>query len=135
MKKELVPQDDAGFLKTGKVRDLCYAVDEKGDYTTVLSLGWEPKNEAMKQAWSEIEEQLKNIKIEIQKGIKSPVAYYMVKSAMDIKILSKYTGISKRKIRKHLLYGGFIKLKKTELENYAKTFNIEYHQLINPDFI
>jgi hypothetical protein len=133
MKKELVPQDDAGFLKTGKVRDLCYAIDEKGDYTTVLSIGWEPKNDAIRQAWSEIEDQLKEIKIEIQKGIKSPIAYFMVKNAMDIKILSKYTGIPKRKIRKHIQHSGFIKLKKTELENYAKTFNIEYNQLVSPD--
>ena len=47
MKKAEVPQDNEGLLE-GKLREVCYAVDESGNYVTVLSTGWTPKNAALK---------------------------------------------------------------------------------------
>lgn len=135
MKKELVPQDDAGYLKEGRVRDLCYAVDENDHYTTVFSLGWEPKNEAIRQAWLDIEEQLEKVKKEIEAGVKSPLAWFMQKNIMDVGLLSKYTGIPRRKIRKHLRPAVFEKLEKKVLDKYSVTFGLTPEQLHQPDFL
>ncbi len=46
MKKEEVPQDKSNLSK-GNLKELCYATDENGNYTTALSSGWEPKTIAL----------------------------------------------------------------------------------------
>ena len=57
MKIDEVPQDGAFMIK-GKIRDLCYAVDKDGRYTSTLSMGWKPKNEAIQLAWDQVYEHL-----------------------------------------------------------------------------
>ena len=63
MKISDVPQD-RGMI-TDDRREICYAVDEKGNYVLAESAGWEPKNVANSQAWDIIRDQaretLKNI--------------------------------------------------------------------------
>ncbi|OIP05575.1 MAG: hypothetical protein AUJ97_00535 [Bacteroidetes bacterium CG2_30_32_10] len=131
MKIKDVPQDDDGFLQEGKVRDLCYAIDEDGNYKQVLSIGWNPKNEAMKLALQLVDEQVENTKQAVIEGKLSPLAYYMEKNMMDVKLLSQYTGIPKRKIRKHLNPNVFFKLKPSLIEQYAKIFNLSIQDLLN----
>lgn len=131
MKTINVPQDDAGFLKKGKVRDLCYALDENGNYITVHSIGWEPKNEAIRQAWNEINSQLVTIINEIKDKKVSPLKFFMVKNLMNIKMLSKYSGFPKWKIRKHMKHEAFKNLNQETLEIYSKVFNVELCQLNN----
>jgi hypothetical protein len=135
MKIKDVPQDDDGFLQEGKVRDLCYAVDEDGNYKQVLSIGWNPKNEAMKMAIQLVEEQVEKTRLEVMEGKLSPLAYYMEKNIMDIKLVSQYTGIAKRKIRKHLQPDVFKNLKSSVLEQYAKVFNVSPGDLSDIDKI
>ena len=50
MKTTDVPQDDANMLQ-GKFREPVYSLDAEGNYTTVKSVGWDAKNEVMKEAW------------------------------------------------------------------------------------
>ena len=57
MKKEEVPQDDANMLE-GKFRVVKYALNEKGEYEKVPSVGWEPENTALEQAWDVINERV-----------------------------------------------------------------------------
>jgi len=135
MKIKDVPQDDDGFLQEGKVRDLCYAVDEDGNYKQVLSIGWNPKNEAMKLALQLVDEQVENTKQAVIEGKLSHLAYYMEKNIMDVKLLSQYTGISKRKIRKHLTPDVFFKLESSIIEQYAKIFNLSIQDLLNIELI
>jgi len=61
MKIDEVPQDEA-FMIRGKIRDLCYVVDKDGHYTSTLSMGWKPKNEAIKLAWEQIFEHVEDTK-------------------------------------------------------------------------
>lgn len=124
-----VPQDDEGFLKAGKVRDVCYATDENGNYTQVLSLGWQPKNEAMKQAWELIHHRAEKTLEDVRKGKISPIAYYIDKNDMTIAILSQYTGIAGWRIKRHLKPSVFNKLKPSVLQKYADIFNITIQQL------
>lgn len=128
MKKKEVPQDNEG-LHEDKFRDLCYAVDENGNYVAVHSTGWSPKNEAMKQAWEEIHMQVEEARKSVIQGEVSILAYHMEKNIMDIKLLSQYTGISRRKIRKHLKPKVFENLTDEVLEKYAAAFNISIDEL------
>jgi len=131
MKKNEVPQDDDG-LQQGKFRDVCYVVDDNGNYTTELSTGWSPKNEAMKQAWEEVNEKVEKARQDVLSGKSSILAWHMEKNIMEIKLLSNYTGIARRKIKKHLKPDVFSSLDESVLQKYADTFNITLEELLNP---
>ena len=118
MKKAEVPQDNEGLLE-GKLREVCYAVDETGNYVTVLSTGWTPKNAALKQAWEEVNEKAEEVKRKVLEGKLSPVAYYMEKNIMNLKLVSQYTGIPKWRIRRHLKPKIFNTLNEETLGKYA----------------
>ena len=128
MKINEVPQDQ-GFLIEGKLRDVCYAVDENGHYTKVLSTGWDPKNEAMVMAWDVVFERVEEVRSKILAGALSPIAFYMELNVMDISILADYTGLSKHKVKKHLKMEKFQKLEPNVLQLYATTFNIAVEEL------
>jgi len=119
-----VPQDEA-FLEEGKIRDLCYVVDEEGKYTKVLSKGWGPKNDAMRLAWSTIYEEAEKTRNRVLAGELSPVAYYMQVNVMGIRMLAGYMDLPRWKVRRHLKMKGFKKLKPEILSRYAEVFGIE----------
>jgi hypothetical protein len=131
MKKQEVPQDHG--LTEGLPIDICYALDENGNYVKVVSSGWQPKTDAMLQAWEVINDKIEEVRQQVLSGELSPIAYFMEKSLMDVKLLADYTGFSKRKVRKHLQPGHFIKLEDTKLARYAEVFEIEVEVL--KDFI
>ena len=119
-----VPQDEA-FLEEGKIRDLCYVVDEKGQYTRVLSKGWKPKNDAIRLAWNTIYEEAQETRRRVLAGELSPIAFYMQVNVMGIGMLAGYMGLPRRKVRKHLKMKTFKKLKPEILSRYAEVFGIE----------
>lgn len=123
-----VPQD-AAFLKAGKVRDVCYAVDDEGNYTQVLSVGWDPKNEAIRQAWKQINSKSEKIRQKVLQGKLSPLAYHMERGLMNITLLSQYTGFSWWAVRRHMKPSGFKKLSSSDLEKYAETLTISVETL------
>ena len=127
MKKKEVPQDEG--LNEGLFEDVCYALDENGNYVAVLSTGWNPKTDALLQAWEVIDEQVELTRQRVLSGELSPIAYYMEKNLMDLKLLSDYVGIPKRKIRKHLKPDRFKKLDEETLIRYAETFRISMEVL------
>jgi hypothetical protein len=129
MKKKEVPQDEG--LMEGRFEDVCYALDENGNYVAVLSKGWSPKNEAMLQAWDVIHEKVENVRQEVLAGKISPIAYYMEKNLMDLKLLADYVGLPKRKVRKHLKPDKFSQLNEGILQRYAETFEISVEELKN----
>ena len=129
MKIKDVPQDDAGFLKEGKVRDVCYAVDDEGKYSQVLSVGWNPKNEAIKQAWEQINSKVETIRQEVIKGKLSPLTFHMERCIMNITILAQYTGFSRWKVKKHMKPKAFNVLESADLEVYAEALGITVETL------
>mgnify|MGYP001225727616 CR=1 FL=1 len=130
MKREQVPQDDENLLE-GRTREVCYAVDEKGDYVQVLSSGWEPKNAALNQAWEQINEEAKEALAQIKAGRVSPLAFFMARCMFDVKLLSDYTDIPKRKIKAHLEPETFRQLDEATLGKYAEAFSISVEELVN----
>lgn len=128
MEKDKVPQDDANMLE-GKFKVLKYAVDKDGNYTTVPSVGWEPENVALEQAWDVVSEEVEKARRKVQKGESSPLAYHMAKNMMDEKLLGKYMEFSTGKIKAHLRPEIFKGLKPDILQKYADVFNIKTEEL------
>ena len=128
MKKKEVPQDDANMMR-GKFREPVYSLDENGNYTVVKSVGWDTKNVVMQQAWDNINEKVEKTKEKVIEGQLSPIAYYMEKNIMDIALLSKYMGLWRWTVRKHLKPKHFNKLSDKLLSQYADIFNITVKQL------
>ncbi len=67
MKKEDVPQD-AGNLANKNMRELVYATDENGNYTTALSTGWEPKSIALSNSMEVVNERIALAKEQMERG-------------------------------------------------------------------
>jgi hypothetical protein len=127
MKKPDVPQDDGALNKL--TREMCYVVDEKGNYVTALSTGWEVKAMALDAAWKDIDERIASVKKKVLNNEASPILYFMELRLMDLEILSAYTGFWKWTIRRHLKPEKFKKLSETKLLKYAKAFNISVEDL------
>ncbi len=130
MKTSEVPQDDANMMQ-GKTREPVYSLDEDGNYTTVQSVGWEPKNEIMKEVWEVVNEKAEKARQEVISGNVSPIAYYLEKNIMDVKLLARYMGIWSFRVKRHLKPKHFNKLSENMLKKYAGVFNITTKQLLD----
>jgi hypothetical protein len=130
MKKEEIPQDKSN-LESTNFKELCYAVDVKGNYTTASSTGWDPKTIALDNAIQEIKERVENARQKVLANQTSPIEYYMELNKMDPSILSSYVGIWKWKVKRHFKPSVFKKLTNKTLEKYASVFDISVEELKN----
>ena len=128
MKKEEVPQDK-GNLSNKNMKELIYATDEKGNYTTSLSTGWEPKTIALSNAIEDINERIALAKNQVQNGEMSPIFYFMEVNKMDLDILSSYVGFWKWRVKRHFKPSVFSKLNDKILQKYANVFAISVSEL------
>jgi len=129
MKKSEIPQDDGALSKVTK--EVSYAVDENGKYTTALSTGWEIKANALDIAWNDVEKRIADAKQKVLNGEASPLLYYMELKLMDINIVAGYTGFWKWQVKKHLKPEAFKKLSDRKLEKYARAFDISKETLLH----
>ena len=128
MKVNEVPQD-ARFFKNTVIRDVAYAIDEEGNYTPVISEGWEVKNDALGITWDDIGEKCEEIREKVLTGQLSPLAYHLEKNIMDISLFAKYTRQNTRKVKKHLKPEYFKKLDDSVLQKYAEVLRISIEEL------
>lgn len=128
MKKSEVPQDESK-LEKANIREMCYAVDENGEYTTELSTGWDPKTIALDNAIKQIEERVAAAKRKVVQNESSPLEYYMELNKMDLPILASYVGIWKWRVKRHFKPSVFKKLSQKTLEKYAAVFDISVDEL------
>ncbi len=127
MKKEEIPQDDGALNKLTK--ELVYAVDSTGNYTTALSTGWEVKAKALDVAWEDIEKRIASARQKVLNNEASPILYFIELRLMDIGIVSAYTGFWKWTIKRHLKPSIFRKLPESKLQKYAEVFNVSVDEL------
>ncbi|MEO6490535.1 MAG: hypothetical protein ABIO04_11390 [Ferruginibacter sp.] len=127
MKKEDIPQDDGALNKLTK--EVVYAVDSSGNYTSELSTGWEVKTIALDVAWKDIEDRIIQAKQKVLHNEASPILYFIELRLMDIGILSAYTGFWKWTIKQHLKPAVFKELSEKKLLKYAEVFNISVEDL------
>lgn len=130
MKKEDVPQDKSD-LEKADIREMCYALDENGEYTTELSTGWEPKTIALNNALEEINERISHAKARVLRNETSPIEYFMEVNKMDLGILASYVGIWKWRVRRHFKPAVFNRLEDKILKKYADVFDISIPELKN----
>lgn len=127
MKKEEIPQDDGALNKLTK--EVVYAVDSTGKYTTELSSGWEVKAKALDVAWKDIEERIGKARQKVLNNEASPLLYFMELRLMDIGIVAAYTGFWKWTIKQHMKPATFKKLSDKKLQRYADAFNVTVEEL------
>jgi hypothetical protein len=127
MKKEEVPQDPGSLGKVTK--EVCYATDSSGKYTTELSQGWEVKAGALDVAWQDIGERVAAAREKVMQGTASPLLYYMELKLMDVAVLAGYTGFWKWQVRRHLRPAVFNQLSERKLRRYAEVFEVSVPEL------
>jgi hypothetical protein len=130
MKKDNVPQDK-GNLSNINMKELVYATDENGNYTTSLSTGWEPKTIALSNSIEDINERIANAKELVKNNQASPIYYFMELNKMDVSILSSYVGYWQWRVKRHFKPNIFSKLTDKMLQKYADVFNISIDELKN----
>ncbi len=130
MKKSEIPQDKS--LLEGFTREVDYAIDEKGNYTSGLSTGWEIKTSALNLAWDDIHKRVNEAKEKVLNGAASPVLFFMELRLMDPAILAAYTGFWQWQVKRHLRADVFKKLSPGKLQKYADLFEIKIEELKNP---
>lgn len=129
MKKEDVPQDVSALGKITK--EVCYATDSEGKYTTELSKGWDVKITALDKAWEDIDHRIETARQKVLKGEASPLLFFMEKGIMDISLLADYTGFWQWQIKRHLKPEVFKNLSDKKLQRYAEVFNTSVDDLKN----
>jgi len=127
MKKEDIPQDGGALTKLTK--EVVYAVDNSGNYTTELSTGWKIKTTALDVAWEDIEQRIENASQKVLRNEASPILFFMELRLMDIGIVAAYTGFWKWTVKRHLKPTVFKKLSEKKLQKYAEAFNISVEEL------
>lgn len=130
MEKENVPQDKSNLTKNN-VKELLYATDENGEYTTTLSTGWEPKTIALSNSIDDIKERIADARLQVEKGEVSPICYYMELNKMDLTILASYVGMWKWRVKRHFNPKKFATLSDKILQKYADAFEISIAELKN----
>jgi hypothetical protein len=119
-----VPQEDAkAFEKEFNV--LQYAVDDEGKFTTVKSVGWNPKTVVMQNAWDYENEKAEKARELVLAGKRSPLYFHTRKNMMNAWILSGYTGFSIFRVMLHFRPRFFNRLSEKKLKKYADAFNYE----------
>lgn len=130
MKKEEVPQDQSNLSKSN-LKELCYATDENGNYTTALSSGWEPKTIALDNSIQDINERVENARTEVKNGKASPILYFMEVHKMDWQTLASYVGMWTWRVKRHIKPTVFKKLSNKTLSKYAEAFEVSVEELKN----
>ena len=128
MKESEVPQDTSS-LGENSLKELCYAVNEKGEYVTALSAGWEPKTIVQQATLDAISVRIEEAKQQVEQGIVSPIVYYMELQRMDLTTLAAYVKLWKWRVKRHFNPTTFNKLNSSILERYATVFNITVEEL------
>lgn len=130
MKKSEVPQDSGRIVQKGS-REMYYAVDENGEYTTALSTGWEAKNIVQDHTMEVLQAEIEQAKADVRGGKVSPIYYFMLLTRMDVVVLSGYTGFWKWRVKRHFRPTIFNKLSDRKLQKYADAFDITVAELKN----
>ena len=127
MKKEEIPQHDGALNKLTK--EVVYAVDSTGKYSSELSTGWDVKTKALDLAWEDIEKRIEAARQKVLNNEASPILYFLELRLMDMGILASYTGFWKMTIKKHLKPAAFKNLSQQKLQQYADAFNVTVEEL------
>jgi len=89
---------------------------------------WEEKFDASRVTVAEQLQKLEAVRQQVLGGELSPIAYYAQKRLLSVKMLSDYTGIPKRQIKKHFKPENFTQLDEKTVAIYAEIFKISIEE-------
>ncbi|MDD5358940.1 MAG: hypothetical protein PHI79_02830 [Sulfurovaceae bacterium] len=130
MKQTEVPQDNTDILNG--VRKALYAFDDNGECVITPSSGWSVEEMATMQAVEEFKRLEKEAYLGFLNKDVSPLTVWMYRCRMSIPTLASCMGYWQWKVKSHMKYNNFKKLKPKVLELYSQTLNISLEQLLNP---
>ena len=90
---------------------------------------WEKGEEGTRLFMKNLSEELEPTRNQVLEGKSSPLVYHIQSKLFNISLLSSYTGISKRHIKKHLKPENFNQLDEETLNKYASAFGISVEEL------
>ena len=90
---------------------------------------WEKSEEAARMVMTNLSQELEPVRNQIRANLLSPLAYHIQSNLFNIPLLSSYTGIAKRHIKKHLKPKNFNQLDEETLIKYASAFGISVEEL------
>jgi len=126
MKKDHVPQDKCPF-------DLFalgyYAVDEKGNYEIVSSVGWQGTNEGWGDRLEIERASFREARERVVRGEMSPLHYHMTVRRFEPRLLATYLGLWTFQVKRHLKPKVWAKLPAEMYERYAKLFQMTVEEL------
>lgn len=129
MKKTDIPQDPSPLDKF--TREVCYAVNERGEYVTGLSRGWQVKADALGITLNDVQERVADARQKIAAGKASPLLFFMEANMMDVPMVAAYTGFWRWTVRRHLQPQVFKNLSDKKLQRYAEVFKVPVDELKN----
>lgn len=127
MKKEETPQDKGALENV--TRDVCYVKNEKNEYETVLSSGWNVKKDALDFTWKEIQEEIEKARFLVNTGKKSPLFFHMKKNLLTPGLLASYVKISRIIVWFHLKPLFYKRMSLNTLNKYTSFFNISREEM------
>lgn len=128
MKESEVPQDKSS-LKQNDIKELCYAVNEEGDYVTALSSGWETKTIVQTATLDLIQVRIDEAKERVLAGKASPIVYFMELNRMDLQTLCAYVNMWSWRVKRHFKPSVFKMLSDKTLKRYSDAFEISLEEL------
>jgi len=90
---------------------------------------WETNNLAAEVFMANYIEEIEPVRNRVLAGVSSPLEYHMEDKFFNISLLSSYTGLSKRHIKKHLKPDNFNQLDEITLNKYAEALGISIAEL------
>ncbi len=135
MKVKDVPQEDP-FVHPDQNVSLCgrlFALDDDGKYQEIPSMGWSPRNEALKFAWNCRGEEAGQVREKVLAGKCSPLAFHMVRALMTPALMAGCTGFSRKKINKFCKPKHFASLDSEALTRLAEALNMSVEELVSID--
>jgi len=90
---------------------------------------WEKSDDACQMVMASYIEELEPVRQKVLDGKLSPLDYHIKANTFNISILSSYTGIPKRHIKKHLKPEKFNQLDDETLQKYANAFGFSVEEL------
>lgn len=128
MKESEVPQDKSS-LKQHEIKELCYAVNEEGEYVTALSSGWETKTIVQTATLDLIQVRVEEANQKVLAGKASPIVYFMELNRMDLQTLCAYVSMWTWRVKRHFKPSVFKMLNNKTLKRYADAFDISLEEL------
>lgn len=128
MKESEVPQDKSS-LKQHEIKELCYAVNEEGEYVTALSSGWETKTIVQTATLDLIQVRVEEANQKVLAGEASPIVYFMELNRMDLQTLCAYVSMWTWRVKRHFKPSVFKMLNNKTLKRYADAFDISLEEL------